>query len=117
MRKTTEDTVLAPEILNIPLLSVKKPVISALNPLTVKLLRFISSTGLDVVTVPLPFVMVRFRKSVTAPVPLNVLFVAPVKVILPPAVLPLVLKSKVPLLVRLPANDRACVVAVPLAAV
>src|SRR5262245_45681796 len=60
--------------------------------------------------------MVIVRTSVVAPVPPKVLLVGPAKVMPAPAVLALVLKSRLPLLVRLPPTVRTCPVTAPLTA-
>ena len=100
-----------PEILSVPLVSVRNAdgAPSVVVPCTVNALVERSSTLPDDV----PLLIVSVRMSVVAPVPEKELLVAPVNVIPAPAALALVLKSSVPLLVRLPERDRACVVTVP----
>src|SRR5439155_16620077 len=59
---------------------------------------------------------VRARRFATGPVPESAASALPVKVRVAPAALPLVLKSSVPSLVRLPPTERTCPVWVPLVA-
>ena len=82
---------------------------SVVLPCTVKLLGF--NSRIDAGDVPLSIVIVRM--SVVAPEPPNVALEAPVKVMPAPAVLVLVLKSRVPLLVRLPPTESRWVVTAP----
>ncbi len=109
--KTLPVTVNVPEILNVPLVNVKKAigVPSVVVPCTVKFDVFNSR----VLALDVPLLMVIVRMSVVAPVPLNVLLAAPVKVMLAPAVLALVLKSSTPLLVKSVPIERTWPVCVP----
>ena len=104
-----------PEILSVPLFKVKKAigVPSTTVPCTVKFVGFNSS----VLAKDVPLLMVSVLMFVVPPVPPNVLFAAPVKVISAPTRLAKVLKSSVPLLVRLPPTERECVVTTPAAPV
>ena len=89
-----------PEILIVPLVITSQPptTVSVVTPRTVKLVVVISRIAAGVV----PLLTVIWRMSVVAPVPENVVFAVPVKVMMAPAVSALVEKSSVPLLVRLP---------------
>ena len=102
----------APSILNVPLVIVRKPAVFA--PRTVRVPPGLKlKTG--VLLVPLFRVMptVCFRSVVLAPPNVAVASVAPVNTMPAAAVLPLVLKSIVPLLVRFAPMDRTWPVCVP----
>ena len=101
-----------PETFSVPLVNVRKAigVPSVVVPCTLKFVGFNSRMlALDV-----PLLIVNVLMSVVAPEPPKVLLVAPVNVMPAAAVLAFVLKSSVPLLVKLPPSERTCVVTVQL---
>ena len=100
-----------PESLSVPFAITSQPptTVSVVTPRTVKLVVVISRMAAGVV----PLVTVIWRMSLVAPVPEKVALLALVKLRMAPAVSALVEKSRLPLLVRLPAMLKMWPVCVP----
>jgi hypothetical protein len=108
--KTSLLIVNEPASRNVPLVSVRKPRVSALSPRTV------NPDASSVRIVPEPLLAAMARTSVTGPLPVSDALASPVNVRVAPARLPLVLRSSMPWLVTLPPSESVWPVWVPVAA-